>query len=175
MPTAVLRSCPRRFPPNTHLPPVRESLVVGFGDSPDFDPQKDLILVEDSRVWWESDENQEGDDENDHLMHRACEKPFRTTVEMVTARGGRLKVQDAYRATGVHSPRSLHREGRAIDLTCDGISLEELAKICWVAGFDWVYHEANSRHGAHVHCSVRRSERNIATLSVSENVAPSRQ
>ena len=137
------------------MPPVREALVVGFGDTGSFDPSRDLVYVEDPRVWWESDNSLDGDNEDDHLMHRACVEPFRRVVEMVTARGGRLKVHDAYRAAGIHSPRSLHRAGRALDLTCDGISLEELAKICWVSGFDWVYYEATARHGAHIHCSVK--------------------
>ncbi|MGQ9660724.1 MAG: hypothetical protein ACUVWX_00115 [Kiritimatiellia bacterium] len=162
---AVPRAWPKRFPPNTHMPPVREALVVGFCDTTIFDPARDLVRVEDPRVWWESDNNQEGDAEDDHLMHRNCEEPFKKVVELVTARGGRLKVHDAYRPTGLHSPRSLHRVGRALDLTCDGPNLEELAKICWVAGFDWVYYEADSKHGAHIHCSIRDHNNPAAALT----------
>ena len=51
---------------------------------------------------------------------------------------------------------SLHKEGRAIDVTCDQMPLEELAKLCWISGFDWVYYEARKGKGPHIHCSVRR-------------------
>ena len=65
-----------------------------------------------------------------------------------------LRVQEGYegyRPKPQHLARSLHKEGRAIDVTCKEMSLEELARLCWVAGFDWVFHEPD-----HVHCSVRR-------------------
>ncbi len=66
-------------------------------------------------------------------------------------------MQDAYRPGGIHNPTSLHKEGRAIDITCKELSLEKLAKLCWAAGFDWVYHEVKAKLGAHVHCSVKRT------------------
>jgi D-alanyl-D-alanine dipeptidase len=83
--------------------------------------------------------------------------PLARLIEMISARDATLKVQDAYRPGGkVHGSKSLHKEGRGIDLTCEEMSLEELARICWAAGFDWVYHEASAKGGAHVHCSVKR-------------------
>ena len=120
----------------------------------DFDPDRDLIEVDDRRVWWES-EHDKNDTENDHLMHVAMEIPFRRLVEQVVKAGGTLKVQDAYRASGIHASRSLHKEGRGIDLTCDEIGLEKLAKLTWAAGFDWVLFEAPKKGGWHVHASVR--------------------
>lgn len=150
-----VRPLPDRFPRNTHLPPEREGAVSGSVDLGTFSAGRDLLYVDDARVWWESD-NDEGDVEDDHTMHRAMAAPLGRLVELVHARGGTLEVHDAYRPTGVHNPRSLHREGRAIDVTCDQMSLEELARLSWAAGFDWVYHEASAKGGAHVHCSVRR-------------------
>jgi len=78
---------------------------------------------------------------------------------MVEERGGTLKVQDSYRASGnVHAPKSLHKQGRAVDVTWkdpktgDNRSLSTLARMCWAAGFDWVYFENSPPH---IHASVR--------------------
>jgi len=149
-----VRLMPTAFPRNTHLPDRREGSVSGSVDPEAFSAGRDLVYVDDSRVWWESDHD-ENDDECDHSMHVAMVVPFRRVVELVCARGGTLEVHDAYRAARVHGSRSLHKEGRAVDLTCDELGLETLAKLCWAAGFDWVYYETGSG-GAHVHCSVRR-------------------
>jgi hypothetical protein len=119
-----------------------------------FSPGRDLTFIDDARVWWESD-NDDGDNEDDHSIHKSLEIPLRRVIELVAARGATLKVQDAYRPAGIHNPRSLHKEGRAVDLTCDDMPLEDLAKLCWAAGFDWVYYE--TRGGAHIHCSVKRN------------------
>ena len=69
----------------------------------------------------------------------------------------------------VHAARSLHCEGRALDLTLGrpgsdkslsgpeaSAALERLAKLAWQAGFDWVYNEWPKGGGPHVHASVRR-------------------
>ena len=149
------RAEPDRFPPNTHIPAKREGLVSGSIDLATFSPERDLVYVDDPRVWWESDHD-EDDSEDDHIIHKSMECPLRRLINLVCREGGTLKIHDAYRPTGIHNPTSLHKEGRAVDVTCDEFSLEKLAKLCWAAGFDWVYHEATSRHGAHIHCSVRR-------------------
>ncbi|MBU0676992.1 MAG: hypothetical protein KJ626_02660 [Verrucomicrobia bacterium] len=153
--THPVRPEPRRFKARTHMPQKREGLASGSIGSYPFVAKFDLVRVEDPRVWWESDHDTDDDDEDDHIMHRAMEEPFRRLVELVTAEGGVLKVQDAYRGARIHASRSLHKEGRAIDLTCDELGLEKLARLCWASGFDWVYNEAPKRGGAHVHASVR--------------------
>ena len=153
-PKIATRPEPSSFKPRSYLPPMKESKASGPINQKPFFPQHDLVLVEDSRVWWESEHDQ-GDTEDDHMMHRAMEKPFRRLVELVSLAGGVLKVQDAYRPTGIHSSRSLHKEGRALDLTAEKISLEKLAKLCWMAGFDWVYYEVPKKSGVHIHTSVR--------------------
>lgn len=153
--TEPVRAEPLQFQPNTHMPHRREGLVAGSIDLKSFSPGRDLIRIDDSRVWWESDYG-EGDDEDDHTIHKSLEIPLRRLIELVCRAGGTLKIHDAYRPEGVHTPTSLHREGRAIDVTCDEFSLEKLAKLCWAAGFDWVYYEANNKRSAHIHCSVTR-------------------
>jgi hypothetical protein len=151
-----VRAEPDKFPRNTHMPNKREGAVSGSVDAEAFSPGRDLIYITDDRVWWESDNDKDsGDDECDHSMHYALEIPFRRLVEMVVARDAILEVHDAYRPSRIHSSRSLHKEGRALDLTCDELGLEALAKLCWAAGFDWVYYECGAG-GDHIHVSVRR-------------------
>ncbi|MDP6491289.1 MAG: hypothetical protein QGG69_05950 [Kiritimatiellia bacterium] len=151
-----LRQAPSSFPRGTYRPNRRESEVSGAIDLGTFSPGRDLTYVEDDRAWWESD-NDSGDTECDHTVHHSLRLPLETTIQLVAERGGVLKVQDSYRPHLVHNPKSLHKEGRAIDLTCNELPLEELAKICWQAGFDWVYHEKGSRNnGPHIHASVAR-------------------
>jgi len=156
-PLAPVRPLPEDFPAGTHMPEDRESKASGSVDLASFSPGRELTHIDDARVWWESD-NDVNDVEDDHTIHVALELPLRRLIEMVCARGGILEVHDAYRPTGIHNPRSLHKEGRAVDVTCDEMALEELARLCWAAGFDWVYHEAaRNGNGAHIHCSVRKS------------------
>ncbi|MCK5528041.1 MAG: hypothetical protein KAI74_00045 [Kiritimatiellae bacterium] len=154
--TYVLRDKPKRFKPNTYKPNIKEQAASGSIDLATFSPGQSLVFVDDPRAWWESD-NDRNDIEDDHSMHIAMEAPLRRLIDLVSERNATLKIQDSYRPAGVHNKKSLHKEGRAIDLTCDKLGLEELAKLCWMAGFDWIFYEANSRGGAHVHCSVKRN------------------
>ncbi|MDE0838860.1 MAG: hypothetical protein OSB41_07380 [Kiritimatiellae bacterium] len=149
------RPIPPRFKRDTHMPNGGEGDTSGSINLGSFSAGRDLVFIDDDRVWWESD-NDKDDDECDHSMHFSMETPFRRLIQLVTDRGGKLKVQDSFRVTGVHSSNSLHKEGRGLDVTCDELGLEMLARLCWAAGFDWVYYEASSRGGAHVHCSVKR-------------------
>lgn len=151
-----VRAAPLFFKQNTYMPNAREGTVSGSIDLSTFSAESDLIEIYDDRVWWES-EHDVGDTENDHIMHWSVEEPLMRLIELVSAEGGQLEVHDAYRDQGIHAPKSLHREGRALDLTCDQLGLERLAILCWQAGFDWVYYENRNNSGAHVHCSVRRA------------------
>ena len=150
-----LRKKPKKFKPNTYLPRKKESQASGAIDLTTFSPGKSLIYFDDKRVWWESDHDK-NDIEDDHTIYVTMEAPLRRLIDLVDKENATLKVQDTYRPAGIHNKKSLHKEGRAIDLTCEGISLEELAKLCWMAGFDWVYYELNG--GAHIHCSVKRED-----------------
>ena len=149
------RPAPAKFPRRTHLPNIRECDASGSIVFSRFSAARDLVYVDDRRVWWESEHDEEYDDEDDHSMHYAIEAPFRRLVEYVCASNATLKVQECYRATGVHHSRSLHKEGRALDLTAKGMDLETLAKLAWMSGFDWVYYECPRGGGPHIHASVR--------------------
>ncbi len=175
-PVYQVRPFPDKFPRRTCMPDVKESEASGAISNSTFSPGRDLVYVDDPRVWWESDFDGETDDEDDHSMHRAIEPAFRRLVELVAMSNATLRVQEAYRPSSIHAALSLHKEGRALDLTCpdldpsvpktsprDGkqvlpsqLSLEILAKLCWAAGFDWVYYEVPKNSGAHLHVSVRR-------------------
>lgn len=161
--TRPVRKAPRTFPPNTNLPRGKETLHSGAIDLKSFDPKRDLVRFEDTRVWFESDhDSRTGDNEDDHLINRAMEIPLKRLVNLVGQKRGKLKIQDTYRPAAenrVHMARSLHCEGRAIDLTCEGISLTELAKLCWQSGFDFVLYEVPKHSGVHLHCSVKRAEK----------------
>ena len=164
-----VRPFPEKFPRKTHLPDMKEAEASGGISNSLFSAGRDLVFVDDDRVWWESDNDGDEDDECDHSMHRAMELPFRRLVELCVASNATLRVQESYRASGIHSTLSLHKEGRAIDLTCPTLdpdcpnpekptfkSLEILAKMAWAAGFDWVYFEVPRASGPHIHASVRR-------------------
>ncbi len=161
-----VREAPAKFPRNAKMPDKRESEVSGAISNTGFSPGRDLVYVTDSRVWWESDNDGDADDECDHTMHKAMEIPFRRLVNLVSDAGWQLRVQEAYRPDGIHSSKSLHKEGRALDITMDKTprishyeriaAYEELCKMAWQAGFDWVYYEYNGGTGPHVHASVRR-------------------
>lgn len=170
-PLAPVRPFPDAFPPRSCMPDVREIEASGAISNSAFSPGRDLVYVDDQRVWWESDNDGETDDECDHSMHQSMELPFRRLVELCCASNAQLRVQESYRPIGTHSKVSLHKEGRAIDLTCPMLdpsnpnpekptlkSLEILCKLAWAAGFDWVYFECpkNKYNGPHLHASVRR-------------------
>ena len=150
----ALRPLPDTFKPGSHMPGTGEGATSGSVAPELFSAGRDLVYLDDSRVWWESDHDGANDTEDDHSMHASLEAPLRRVIELMAEQDATLKVQDAYRPARIHSKTSLHREGRAIDLTSDDISLEDLAKLCWAAGFDWVYYELKG--GAHIHASVRR-------------------
>lgn len=154
-----VRDMPRSFRPGQTMPTGGEGKNSTSIDKVSFRPVNDLIEIYDDRVWWESDEDDAtGDDEDDHLFHWAMEKPMCRLINMVDERGGILKVQDSYRDSGIHAAKSLHKQGRAVDVTWmdpetrENRSLSDLAKMCWAAGFNWVYFE---RSPPHIHASVR--------------------
>ncbi|MDA3924799.1 MAG: hypothetical protein PF904_08895 [Kiritimatiellae bacterium] len=154
-----VRPAPASFPPDSNMPHGKESKNSGPIDLKTFDPQIDLVRFEDPRVWFESDHDK-GDVEDDHMINCAVEIPLKRLVNLVEKKHGKLKVQEGYRAVNskkiIHLEKSLHREGRAVDLTSEGFSLSELAKLCWQAGFDFVLYEVPPRGGQHLHCSMKR-------------------
>lgn len=151
--TKPARDVPPPFKAGQKRPARREGTVSHSIRNVPFNPETDLIRIEDDRVWWES-EHDSGDTEDDHIFHYAMLDPMKRIIELVSARGATLKVQDAYRDAGIHASQSLHKQGRAVDLTADGMDLGQLSSLAWAAGFDWVYFEAPKKGGWHVHASV---------------------
>lgn len=161
------RPAPDKFPRDAKMPNKKETDVSLGIDKVEFSAGRDLVFVQDDRVWWESDDDGDKDDECDHSIHAAMEIPFRRLANLVSAAGWQLRVQEGYRATGIHAGLSLHKQGRALDITVERIggtkltpfekiaAFETLAKLAWQAGFDWVYFENSRGSGPHVHVSVR--------------------
>jgi len=155
-----VRSAPSAFPPDSNLPRGKEIYASGPIDLATFNPTNDLVRFVDARVWFESDNKKHGDDEDDHLINKAVEVPLKRLVNLLAKKGGTLKLQDAYRSADknrIHQALSLHCEGRAVDLTCEKVSLGDLAKLAWQSGFDFVLYEVPKKSGIHLHCSVKRS------------------
>lgn len=154
-----VREAPASFPPDSNLPRGKEIYASGPIDLERFSPTNELVRFEDKRVWFESDHDTVAD-EDDHVIHRALEVPLKRLVNLAEKKRGTLKVHEAYRASEknkIHLATSLHCEGRALDLTSETLSLTELAKLAWQAGFDFVLYEKPRKSGVHLHCSVKRS------------------
>ena len=166
-----VRDAPKTFARNTYLPNTREAEASGSITSCKFSPGRDLTFVDDARVWWKSDHRAANDasDACCHTMHKSMVDPFKRLVNLAAKSGWTLKVQECYSGSSVHAAKSLHKQGRAIDLTfgnpakpserLNGKELqtayEELSKLAWRAGFDWVYYEYGSGTGPHIHASVK--------------------
>ena len=170
-----VRDAPKTFARNSYLPNIREGEASGSITAHKFSPGRDLVYVDDARVWWKSDHRAASSVEDDccHSMHKSMVDPFKRLANLVSETGWILKVQESYSGSSVHASKSLHKQGRAIDITVgrpakpserlNGKELqtayEELAKLAWRAGFDWVYYEYGSGTGPHIHASVK-AERN---------------
>ena len=168
----AVRPAPDTFPRDTWLPKKTEGEASGSNVPRTFSPGRDLIYFDDTRVWWKSDNRAANDtsEECSHTMHKSMIDPFTRLVNLVSETQWILKVQGCYSAeSGVHSSNTLHKQGRAIDLTFGdpdnpsekldsqrmNAAYEQLAKLAWQAGFDWVYYEHKKGTGPHIHASVR--------------------
>jgi hypothetical protein len=92
----------------------------------------------------------------DRLMTPRLEQRLERLAALVQREWPELtvRVTEAWDESNEHGERSLHYEGRALDLTTsdlDGERLGRLAGLALAAGFEWVAHEPT-----HVHASVAR-------------------
>jgi len=167
----AVRDKPATFPRNTWLPKTTEGEASGSNDPKLFSPGRDLVFFDDPRAWWKSDNRATGDTGEDcaHSMHKSMVEPLTRLLNLAAETQWTLKIQGCYEPGGPHASRSLHKQGRAIDLTFGDpanpterlspdqmrVAYEELAKLAYQAGFDWVFYEYGTGTGPHVHASVR--------------------
>jgi len=150
------RRLPATLELGEHVPPEPEALVVGEATQRvERRTRGFAALVRCSNdVVVFKDEEQTGADRM--MSPRAHERLHRLARLTEHAWPGlKPRVTEAWDENGEHTDRSVHYEGRALDLTTsdmDPKKLGRLAGLAWEAEFDWVYFEDPS----HVHASVRR-------------------
>lgn len=142
-------------PRGTYHPDKAEAEVVGAINarinrrSPYF---QRLVRVESEAIVFKDEEGTGAD----RLMTTRTRERLERLSSLVLREwpGVRLRVTEAWDENAEHGAKSVHYEGRALDLTTsdqDSSRLGRLAGMAIEAGFDWVIHEST-----HVHASVAR-------------------
>ncbi|KAG8181667.1 hypothetical protein JTE90_009827 [Oedothorax gibbosus] len=126
--------------------PFLGALTVGQGKFLKLAPSynKDIVF-----------QDSEGNGE-DHMMSLRCRDRLDILAVSVMNQfpGTRLRVLEAFDTEHIHKEKSLHYEGRAVDLSTsdrDRTKLGMLARLAVEAGFDYVYYKSKT----HIHASVK--------------------
>jgi hypothetical protein len=138
-----------------YAPGRPEVEVVGGADKPIRRRSKDYArLVEcDHAAIVFKDEERNG---ADRRMSRRTHERLHALAKLVDREwpGTRPRVTEAWDENIEHGEKSVHYEGRALDLTTSDMApakLGRLSALAREAGFDWVYFEDET----HIHVSVR--------------------
>ncbi|HEX7152270.1 MAG TPA: hypothetical protein VF618_12350 [Thermoanaerobaculia bacterium] len=156
-PAAVLATAPSGadLKPDEHIPAKRESAVCGpiAKRITRADPEFALLVRNDNpQIVFKNEESTAAD----RTMTANLRAKLDALAALVQAewKNTKLRVTEAWDENDLHTPRSLHFEGRAADLTThprNTARLGRLGRLAVDAGCDWVLHE-----GDHIHVSVKK-------------------
>src|SRR5205823_1766032 len=78
-----------------------------------------------------------------------------------------LQINAGFDTEGKHGERSIHYEGRALDIQANGKFLQRLAGLAMLAGFDWINSDDSK---GHLHVSVQGGHGDFSAATISASL-----